>query len=197
MSYSSDPKLLRIAKQALKIEWPELKHLQLPVSNSFKLPKHVKQMPGGILHYYIVGIRLSGKYRPLAYSANSLQAALLADCVMIRIDEFLKRGLRDDINMQLRMLNFPINFAQEALNTNESLSGWWSGIISYLLTAGILVESAQHNNGGRPRNATVSDILRLEQKLDTLLFHAVTKTCFCDITAQAGSISAVPHTQTA
>lgn len=193
MRPSKDPMLLFFAKSALDVVWPEpsdeLKrwHEGL-IRGGMKLPKHVRQFPNS--QKFIVGVSLAGQFRPLAYTATSLHAALLADCIMLRIDEFRKTGIASDEKIQQAVLNFPIEHALNALATNDSLAAWWSELLAYLLTEGILVERDGPEGfvrTGRPKTATLFEkvneriegleqkVKHLEEQINVLLFQLVTK----------------------
>jgi len=138
-----------------------------------KRPKHVRQMPSG-KHPYLVGFGLKGTYRPIAYVANWLHAAMLADLATVRISEYRQKSLLTNPEEQKFALNFPIEHCQEQVAGNESVSFWWSNVCSHLLETGVLVERAAQEGfrPGRHRSVTEPQldaaVARLESRLSFL-----------------------------
>lgn len=168
---SKDPDLLWLAKSAKGIVWTdptqELSSLHKYLTRDGKLPKHVRQFPNG--KDFVFGISLGGHYRPLGYLATSLAAALLADAVTLRIDEYRKQGIASNTQAQKSLLNFPIEYAQKELFENESLTSWWGEMLGYLLEKKILVEAdapASFIRTGRPNAETSA--ARTREKFDAV-----------------------------
>jgi len=179
MRPSKDPILLACAKGAQDIVWgnppfhPDVVRIADQQRMLGKRPKHVRLMPSG-KYPYLVGFGLKSAYRPIAYVASWLHAAMLADLATVRISEFRQKSLLTNPEEQKFALNFPIEHCQEQVAGNESLSFWWSNVFSHLLETGVLVERVEPAGfrPGRHRSVTEPQldaaVARLEARLSFL-----------------------------